>query len=256
MSASTEERLALARRRGNDGFPAGPRRPDKMRVYPCRAIARNVMTSTPHRLSIKVVGLTGGIASGKSTVGQFMADQGIPVIDADKVAREIVEPGSPVLHAIRDVFGAHYIQAEGTLDRQALGALVFSNPEALLKLNALTHPAILERVQDELLKLQSRGFKWAIYEAALIIERGLNPQLESLVVVLCDPETQVKRLEKRNGLDAKSARQRIDSQTNNKRRREAADHVIENSGSLEALKAQTLALTDTLQELLGPLKAP
>lgn len=198
-----------------------------------------------------VIGLTGGIGSGKSTVAARMRRAGVPVIDADRVAREIVEPGSPALVEIERVFGAEVIATDGSLRRKALGAIVFSDPEKLATLNRITHPAILRLTQRRLADLASAGHPWAVYEAALILENGLSPGLDQLVAVVCDPNRQLERVMKRDGLSETDASARIASQTGNERKREAADHVLENDGELEALIVEVDALVERLARRYG-----
>lgn len=198
-----------------------------------------------------VVGLTGGIASGKSTVAARMAERGVPVVDADRIAREVVLPGSPVLARIVEVFGDEVLLADGSLDRPRLGARVFADPEALARLNALTHPAILARVASRLAELQKAGHRWAVYEAALVLENGLAPGLDALVSVVADPETQVRRLMARNDLTEEDARRRLAAQTDNATRRARSDVVIENDGSLEDLRRRTDEVVDELAAKFG-----
>lgn len=206
------------------------------------------------RQTTAVVGLTGGIASGKSTVAARFRARGARVIDADLLAREAVAPGEPALAAIARTFGAEYLDASGALDRAKLGAHVFADPAALAKLNAITHPAILARVGRELATAHREGLPWVVYEAALILENKLAPGLQ-LVVVLADPEVQVQRLMARSGLPETEARQRIAAQTDNATRRAAADHVIENHGDLAALEARADAVFDALSAAYGALTA-
>ena len=173
------------------------------------------------------------------------------MIDADRVAREIVEPGSPALVEIERVFGAEVIATDGSLRRKALGAIVFSDPEKLATLNRITHPAILRLTQRRLADLASAGHPWAVYEAALILENGLSPGLDQLVAVVCDPNRQLERVMKRDGLSETDASARIASQTGNERKREAADHVLENDGELEALIVEVDALVERLARRYG-----
>lgn len=213
-------------------------------------------TAQPVSAPSLIVGLTGGIASGKSTVARRLAERGAAVIDADLIAREVVAPGEPALANIRQVFGERVMAADGTLDRAALAALVFDDPVALSRLNALTHPAILQRVGNRLLALSRAGHAWAVYEAALIVENQLAPGLDELVAVLCDPELQLQRLMARNALSPEAARARIASQADNAARREAATLVLSNDGSLDELLAATDALVATLSERYGPPGPP
>ncbi|MEZ4265236.1 MAG: dephospho-CoA kinase [Myxococcota bacterium] len=201
------------------------------------------------RRPMAVVGLTGGIASGKSTVAKRFVERGVPVIDADAVARQVVEPGEPALEAIRRGFGESVLLPDGRLDRAAMGALVFSDAAARARLESIVHPAMMARVAASLVALQRERRPWALYEAALIVERGLAPGLAALIVVVSDPETQVARMIARDGLDEAQARQRLAAQTSNAARIEAADYVIENDGSLDDLIRQADAVFDALAAL-------
>ncbi len=203
------------------------------------------------RAPLVVVGLTGGIASGKSTVARLFRERGVPVIDADQISRAVVVPPSPVLDRIAAHFGAEMLLPDGTLDRARLGAHVFADPEALEILNRLVHPAILAQVAARMVELQREGHPWAAYEAALVLESGLAPGLGALVCVVAGRERQLERILARDDLDEERARARIDAQTNDDARRSAADHVIENAGTLEALEARTHELLDALVERFG-----
>ncbi len=198
-------------------------------------------------ISPRVVGLTGGIASGKSSVAKRLRERGIPVIDADQVAREVVEVGQITLTHIAERFGSEILLETGALDRKALGAIVFRDPKALADLNAITHPAILRRVAEHAQHYAREGHLWIVYEAALIIENQLSPTLDLLIAVICDPETQVTRMMTRDGFSDVEARQRLRSQTNNLTRKNYADLVIENDGSFSALMSATDRLIETLR---------
>ena len=198
-----------------------------------------------------VIGLTGGIGSGKSAVAARVRQAGVPVVDADEVAREVVQPGSPALMEIGRTFGAHLIGADGELRRKALGAIVFSDPEQLSLLNAITHPAILSRTQEKLARFMGLGHRWVVYEAALILENRLTPGLHELVAVLCHPALQLQRVMARDDLAHEEAAARIAAQTTNERRRAQADHVLENDGPLEALHDQVDSLVALLSQAHG-----
>jgi len=200
---------------------------------------------------MEVIGLTGGIASGKSTVAARLRERGVPIIDADQVAREVVEPGEPSLDNLRRTFGDEILNPDGSLDRKALGAIVFADPQKLMALNAITHPAILARVGQRLVELRREGHPWVVYEAALVIENGLAPGMGSLVVVACDPERQVARVMARDGLDEDQARSRLAAQTDNATREAQAEFMVWNDGDLDALVAATDALFDTLNGSFG-----
>lgn len=193
-----------------------------------------------------VVGLTGGIASGKSSVARRLRERGVAVIDADLVAREVVQVGEPALEAIRRRFGDEILERDGTLKRKALGAIVFADPSALADLNAITHPAIMQRVAEKVSAHREAGHRWVVYEAALILENKLSPGLSALVAVLCDPEVQLARILTRDGLSEEAARQRLGAQTDNATREARADYLIHNNGTLTALIEATDALIDTL----------
>lgn len=177
------------------------------------------------------VGLTGGIGSGKSTVAALLREWGADVTDADRVAREIVEPGMPPLAAIQDRFGPGVIQADGTLDRAGLAAVVFPDREALRALEAITGPAIADRVA------QLRGSvpvdRIDVYDMPLLVEKGLWVHEHVTIVVGADAEVRVARLVGQRGLSESDARARIAAQASDTQRHAAADVWIDNGGSRE-----------------------
>jgi dephospho-CoA kinase len=186
-----------------------------------------------------LVGLTGGIATGKSTVSAILRALGAVIIDADLLAREVVEPGEPALAEIAQEFGPGVLTADGRLDRKALGAIVFADPARRKRLEALTHPRIRERFQRHLDDLTARGFRGVVvFDAPVMIESGNYKNMDRLVVVAADEATQVARLMARDGIGAGEARQRIASQMPVAEKAKLADHVIDNSGSLAATEAQ------------------
>lgn len=205
--------------------------------------------------SIAVVGLTGGIASGKSTVAQGLRERGVVVVDADLLARRVVEPGTWALGEIQRIFGDEMIREDGSLDRAALGQRVFGDPSELKRLNAITHPAILRLAEEELTGLAEAGHPWAVWEAALILDNHLCPPLEELVVVICDADEQVRRIQGRDDLTEAQARARVDAQVDNATRRARADVVVDNDGSLEELQAQIEALYEGLSARHGATAA-
>lgn len=179
---------------------------------------------------MRVIGLTGGIASGKSTVSRMLRDLGAPVIDADQVAREVVQPGQPALAEITAAFGPGVLQPDGTLDRKALGARVFADPAERARLNAITHPRIAAAVQARLEELRRAGAAIAIYEAALIVENKLHQGLDGLIVVAVDEETQIERTVRRDELTREQALARIRAQAPLGDKVAVADWVIDTSG--------------------------
>jgi dephospho-CoA kinase len=186
------------------------------------------------------VGLTGGIGSGKSTVAAALRDLGASVIDADVVAREVVEPGTTTLAAIAQRFGLGLMGQDGSLDRAALAAIVFPDPEALADLGRITGPAIAARVGE--LRAAADLHAVSVYDMPLLVERRLWPREHLTVVVGADTETRVKRLVEQRGLDQADARHRIARQATDEERRAAADVWVDNDGPLESTRAQVRAL--------------
>jgi dephospho-CoA kinase len=206
---------------------------------------------SPAKRSTALVGLTGGIASGKSTVAARLRERGAHVIDADVVAREVVAPGEPALAAIVRAFGEVVLKGDGHLDREALGAIVFADPARRKQLELITHPAILARTGRHMAEAQRAGWAWVVYEAALILETRGKAGFAALAVVVCPPEVQRERLMARNGLGADEAERRIAAQVDNATRRAAADYLLENDADLPALIAKADALFDALTARFG-----
>lgn len=190
---------------------------------------------------MKLYGLTGGIASGKSTVARALRSLGATVVDADQLAREVVAPGQPALEDIRARW-PQVVSADGTLDRKALGTVVFADPDARAELEAITHPRIAARSAKLLGDARERGEPVAFYEAALLVEKGLDAGFDGLIVVSAPEAVQVQRLMTRDGLDEASARQRLAAQAPLARKLERATHVVDNAGNLEHTQAQVEAL--------------
>jgi dephospho-CoA kinase len=195
-----------------------------------------------------VIGLTGNIACGKSTVLGWLADLGAETIDADRVVHELMEPGEPVRAAIRDAFGSGVLAPDGRIDRRALGAIVFADPEQLRRLEAITHPAVRERIVARVADAGRRGVPVVVIDAIKLIEGGLAEQCDAVWVVTCTPEQQLARLMARTGFGEAEARQRIAAQPSQAERVARANLVIDNSGSLEATRAQV----DAAWAALGP----
>ncbi len=181
------------------------------------------------------VGLTGGIGAGKSTVSALLASHGAVIIDYDQLARDVVEPGSPALQAISDRFGSGVIAPDGTLDRPALGALVFADEQARKDLEAITHPAI----RDLAVQRQAEAAPDAIviHDNPLLVEMGAAAHCEVVVVVDVPVEVQIERLISTRGMTAAEAQARIDTQASREVRTGAADLLIDNTGPLDELAA-------------------
>ena len=187
---------------------------------------------------MRVIGLTGGIASGKSTAARMLAELGAPVVDADQIAREVVAPGQPALAELVDAFGPEILLPDGTLDRKRVGALVFADADKRRRLNAITHPRIGAATQGRLAELRAAGLPLAIYEAALIVESGLYEAMDGLIVVSCTEAQQLERLVGRDGLGEDEARARIAAQAPLAAKLAAATWVVDTSGSLAETRQQ------------------
>ena len=175
------------------------------------------------------IGLTGGIAAGKSTVAGYLGAQGVALVDADRVARDLVVPGAPALVELVRVFGREILKANGELDRHVLGALVFRDGQLRQRLEAILHPAIAAESQRLFAELEGRGEAWVVYEAALLIESGRHHEMDKVIVVVADDAVRVRRLMKREGIGEADAQQRISLQWPQERRVALADYVIDNS---------------------------
>jgi len=185
-----------------------------------------------------VVGLTGGIATGKSTVAAMFAARGAAVVDADRIAHALQEPGQPCYHRIVEAFGAAVLDAQGRIDRRRLGARVFDDPDARKHLEAILHPAIREACQREIRAAEASGHRVCVVSAALILETGRQGRYDALVVVTAPQAAQMDRLVRIRGLTEKEARQRLASQWPTAAKAALADFVIDNSGDLAATEDQ------------------
>lgn len=194
------------------------------------------------------VGLTGGVASGKSTVSRVLARRGIPVIDADQISRELVAPGSDALREIVEAFGEGVLAPDGSLDRARLGGLVFSDEPRRRRLEEILHPRIRAEQDRRLRILEEEGITVAVVDAALMVESGGWKRFDLLVVVDCGEEDQVARLRRRGGLDEAAARARVRAQMPLSEKVRYADRVIDNRGSLEELEARAEELAEWLRE--------
>jgi len=190
-----------------------------------------------YTLAVRIWGLTGNIGSGKSTVGRMLRARGIPVIDADQVAREVVERGRPALREIASRFPG-VLLPDGSLDRKALAQRVFKDPAERQALNQIVHPRIAEEVSARMGALGGAGHEVAVYEAALIVENGLQQGLDGLAVVTAPPEVQIARLRLRDGMSDEEARARISAQLPAADKVREATFVLENTGSEEDLSRQ------------------
>ncbi|MFJ5706721.1 dephospho-CoA kinase [Streptomyces sp. NPDC093105] len=190
------------------------------------------------------VGLTGGIGAGKSEVSRLLVSYGAVLIDADRIAREVVEPGTPGLAAVVAAFGEDVLTAEGTLDRPRLGSIVFADPERLATLNAIVHPLVGARSAE--LEGAAAPGDVVIHDVPLLTENGLAPLYDLVVVVDASPETQLDRLVRLRGMAADEAGARMAAQADRAARLEIADLVIDNDGPLDALEPQVRKVWEEL----------
>ena len=187
---------------------------------------------------MRVIGLTGGIASGKSTVADLIAAHGVPVIDADQLSRDAVLPGTEALMRIAGIFGGKVLNSDGTLDRKALSEIIFADPVARITLEGILHPAIKELAERRLAELREQGEPAAIYVAPLLIEAGAVDRVDEIWVVHVDRSIQLERLQKRDGICCEDAVKRLSSQMPMEEKRKHGRIVVENCGTLEELKAR------------------
>jgi dephospho-CoA kinase len=186
-----------------------------------------------------LVGLTGGIATGKSFVSELLRRRGAVIIDADVLARDVVAPGEPTLTKIVEAFGPDVLTPDGSLDRKKLGAIVFADPARRKRLEQITHPAIRERFARRVADLEARGFSGLVfYDAAILIESLNDQSVEKIVVVATDDATQRARLVMRDGIDIAEAERRIASQMPLREKVKLADYVIDNSGDRASTETQ------------------
>jgi dephospho-CoA kinase len=190
-------------------------------------------------------GLTGGIGSGKSTVSALLSSYGAVIIDSDRIAREVVEPGTKGLAAVVAEFGTGILLPDGTLDRPALGSIVFADPDRLRALNAIVHPLVRDRSAH--LEAAAGPDTLVIHDVPLLAENGLAPLYESVIVVDASPETQLDRLVRLRGMSEDEARARMAAQASREDRIAIADFVIDNEGPRDALEPQVRKIWEALR---------
>jgi len=194
------------------------------------------------------VGLTGGIATGKSHVLSIFRRLGCQVIDADEVARAVVEPCQPAYHDIKREFGPEVLEETGAIDRARLGNMIFQDPQKRLRLNAIVHPRVMEEIGRRVAAYErSDPGGIVVVDGALIVEAGVQSFFEKLIVVYCDPEEQVRRLRGRDGLSRDEALRRIQSQMSTQEKRDYADFEVETSGRVAQTQRQVEWIYGTLR---------
>ncbi len=197
---------------------------------------------------LKLIGLTGGIGAGKSTVARMIADRKVPVIDADQLAREVVEPGTPAHAEIAAAWPQVIDASAGGIDRRRLAAVVFADPSARARLEAMTHPRIQQHVADRAAALARDGHRIAFYEAALLVETGFHRGLDGLVVVVAPEEIRIARVVARDGCTPAEARARMAAQASPRDQQQAATHRVDNGADLAATRRR---VDEILADLLS-----
>lgn len=198
---------------------------------------------------MSLIALTGGIASGKSTIARRLAEHGAVIVDADQIVRDVQAPGSPVLERIAETFGASMIDGEGALDRAALGAKVFGDPELLAQLNAIVHPAVREESQRRFdAAFTTDADAVVVYDVPLLVEARVDDPWDLIVVAHAPAAVRLQRLTELRSMEEKAAQERVDAQVSDERRLAIADVVIDTAGTLERTHEQTDALWERLRQ--------
>lgn len=197
------------------------------------------------------VGLTGGLASGKTNVGQALESMGCYLIQADQLGRKVLEPGGPAYASVLKEFGTGILEEDGSINRRELAAQVFANPDRLSVLNSLVHPHVIElegKLLAEYERREPHGI--GIVEAAILIETGSFKRFDKLILVMCSQEQQLERAMKRDGLSYEEVQARLERQMPLEEKRQYADYVIDTSGSKEETLAQTREVYNSLRSLI------
>lgn len=194
------------------------------------------------------IGLTGGIATGKSTVSGLIRAHGIPVVDADELAREVIRPQTKGLQQVVSLFGPDVLAADGSLDRARMGQIVFRDRQKLDQLENIIHPLIRERVEELKRELRGAGHRIAIYDVPLLFEKNMESLFDGVIVVACGFEQQLQRFIARNGVDEVTARARIAQQLPIEDKVKRADWIVDNSGSKAQLEKNVKVLLEELKE--------
>ncbi|KAK9729058.1 Dephospho-CoA kinase cab5 [Basidiobolus ranarum] len=196
---------------------------------------------------MKIVGLTGGISTGKSTVSRILSDAGYPIIDADLIAREILYPGKPAYNQIVKTFSTDVLQSNGEIDRAKLGSIIFTDEKAREKLNRCTHPYVRRRMAELVLYYYITGHSMIFMDIPLLYETKLDKFMSCVMVVYCSPEVQLQRLTLRDGSTFQAAQNRVNAQMSIEKKKELADIVIYNTGTIDETQEQVKALLYELQ---------
>lgn len=196
---------------------------------------------------MKVIGLTGGIGSGKSTVSQFLRELGAVLIDADKAGHEAYQPNTETWREVVAAFGEQILTPDGEIDRKKLGGIVFSSPESLARLNLIVHPRMYEMMKAQIEEYRQRGVDVVVLEAAILLEAGWTPLVDEVWVTVAPESTVVERTRERTGLPEEQILARIRSQMSSEERAKHADVVINNDGTQDELKAKVKELWEGIR---------
>jgi len=196
--------------------------------------------------------LTGNIGSGKSTVAAMLRDAGIPVLDADRISREVTAPGERAYAPVVRAFGKEIVRDDGSIDRKRLGEIVFADPRLRSRLEAITHPAILEAMKEAIARIEREGHRAVVVEAALIHESGKKGLFDAVISVTCDRETAISRLAARDGMTQAQAEARLRAQMPADLKAGASDYQIDNSGDIASTRRNVEHLARTLLDRGGP----
>lgn len=194
------------------------------------------------------IGLTGGLGTGKSTVSHFLIRRGIPVVDADKIAKQVLEPGTEGLKQVVLAFGPDILNPDGSLNRTALADLVFSSKEKLLKLESIVHPLVQAEVLNQRSWLADQHTEWAVYDVPLLFEKNLQSHFDQIILVTSSFEKQVERLKLRNHWNDDEISKRLKAQLPLQDKKARSHHVIENDGSLDDLEKKVATLVELLND--------
>lgn len=200
---------------------------------------------------MKIIGLTGGIGSGKSTVARFLAESGAVIIDADKVGHEAFEPDTPAWHDVVEAFGKEVIAPSGEIDRKKLGGLVFNDPESLTRLNRIMHPRMFDMMKERIEAYREQGVGVVLMEAAVLIEANWTPLVDEVWVTVAGESVVIARLKEQRGMTEDQILARIRSQLSTAERTKNADVIIHNDGDLDEMKAKVKELADRFQDDLS-----
>lgn len=195
---------------------------------------------------MKWIGLTGGIATGKSTVTKILRKKGYLVVDADEIAKQALQPGHPELKQVIQVFGQEYLQPDGSLDRKGLGEKIFLNPVEKEKLEKIVHPFVQAEVAHQRKEAEKRGVAIAFYDVPLLFEKKLEPQFDSILLIAADESLQIERLQSRNGFTLEESKLRIQNQLPMSEKRKRSDYIIENNSDLAHLEKQVDAFLKSI----------